>query len=265
MKRKVLKILFSIVLISSYMYTEAQIDDIKKKSKENKKSASSSDNSLDNFGEGCMTDVFSCCFDMGVSMFFALIVENHQSMMELLEKDPTVLSFEARTNFAVGLHYSKDMNYTYVNYLPGVRGNLGAFSTDFRFNILTEYTDDLPNSFTSWEWLFLFNIEPVETFKLTFGTGVQSETYSGSYFNEHYIGFKFGLADNKDYLDIDTRFSMDYESGAFPFFEAGVHYKKQIAEFGNVFMHITLGGIYQNYYQSNDIWALQGGLIINVH
>jgi len=251
------------------MYIEAQIDDIKKESKNNKNNksgtSSSSDNSLDDFGAGCMADVFSCCFNNVMLMGFSLIAENHRSIMNLMEKDPTVLSFEARANFAIGLHYSKNKNYIYVNYLPGVRGNLGAFSTDFRFNILTEYTDDFPNSFTSWEWLFLFNIEPVETFKLSFGTGVQAERFSDSYFNEHYIGFKFGFPNNKDYIDADTRFSIDYSTSAVPFLEAGIHYKKRIAAFESVFMYITLGGIYQNYYSSHDIWAFQGGLIINVH
>ncbi|OQY01627.1 MAG: hypothetical protein B6I20_07620 [Bacteroidetes bacterium 4572_117] len=270
MRKSISKTLALIVLLSSYLCADAQIEDIKKNSKENKNNKQSgtsfsSDDSSDDLGVGCIADAFSCCFNTGASMFFSLMVENHRSIINLLEKDPTVLSFEARANVAVGLQYSKHENYTYVNFLPGVRGNLGAFSTDFRFNILTEYADDFPDSFSSWEWLFLLNIEPVETFRLNFGSGVQYEKYSASYFNEHYIGFKFGLNKNKDYLDIDTRFSMDYATSAFPFFEAGVHYKKRIAAFDNVFMHISLGGMYQNYYQSQDIWALQGGLIVNVH
>jgi len=251
----------------------AQIDDIKKDSKENKNnsnnsndfSSTSSNSSSDDFTAGCMSDAFSCCFNNGFLLAVGLIAENHQSIMKLMENDPTVLSFEARANFAVGLHYSKSGNYTYVNFLPGVIGNLGAFSTDFRFNILTEYTDDFPNSITSWEWLLLFNIEPVETFKLTFGTGVQAERFSDSYFNEHYIGFRFGLSNNRDFINANTRFSIDYSTSAVPFLEAGIHYKKRIAEFNNVFMYITLGGLYQNYYSSHDIWAFQGGFIVNVH
>ena len=269
MRLAILKKLFCTILIFGFVNVRAQIDDIKKKSKENKnnksKSSMSSNSSSDSFGEGCMNDAFSCCFNNVLLIGFSLIADNHQSIMNLMENDPTVLSFEARANFALGWHYSKDKNYVYVNYLPGVRGNLGAFATDFRFNILTEYTDDFPNSFTSWEWLFLFNIEPVQTFKLTFGTGVQSETYSDSYFNEHYIGFRFGLANNRDYIDADTRFSIDYSSSVVPFFEGGIHFKKRIAAFDNVFMHITLGGVYQNYYSSHDIWLFQGGLIVNVH
>ena len=185
--------------------------------------------------------------------------------MNLLENDPTVMSVDARANFALGGHYSRNTNYVYVNYLPGIRGNLGAFSTDFRFNVLTEYTDNFPDSFTSWEWLFLFNIEPTSTFKLTFGTGVQAEKYSDSYFNEHYLGFRFGLANNIDFIEADTRMSIDYETGAIPFFEGGIHYRKRIAAFSSVYMYITLGGVYQNYYSSHDIWAAQGGLVVNIH
>ncbi|MEN8119473.1 MAG: hypothetical protein ABFS35_03965 [Bacteroidota bacterium] len=269
MKLAIPKILFCIILIFGFGNAMAQIDDIKKKSKENKGSKSNNSSFLEkstgDFGSGCVEGAFSCCFNNGVALAFGLIAKNHKSIMNLMENDPTILSFEARANFALGWHYSKDINYFYVNYLPGVRGNLGAFATDFRFNVLTEYTDGFPNSFTSWEWLFLFNIEPVQSFKLSFGTGIQNERFSDSYFNEHYIGFRFGLANNSDYIDANTRFSVDYLTSEFPFFEGGVHYQKRIAEFNNAYMYITLGGIYQNYYSSHDIWALQGGLIINVH
>ncbi len=267
MPKLVFKILFFILLIFSHLSLKSQIDDIKNESKKNSSSSSSSssDIGLDDFDADILADAFSCCFNNGVLLAVGLVAENHKFMMSLRENDPTILSFEARMNFAMGLHFSKNTNYTYVNYLPGIRGNLGAFSTDFRFNLLTEYTDDFPNSFTSWEWLFLFNIEPVESFKLTFGTGVQRENFSDSYFNEHYIGFRFGLSENRDYITANTRFSIDYSTSAVPFLEAGIHYKKRISSFNKVFMYINIGGIYQNYYSSHDIWALQGGLTVNVH
>jgi len=212
---------------------------------------------------GC--SALSCCWDNGGVFFIGFIIDHHQEIMNLRNLDPTVVSFEARAGFAIGLHYTSNKNYIYVNYLPGLRGNLGVFSTDFRYNILTEYTNDFPNLFTSWEWLFLLNIEPVETFKITFGSGIQMEKYTDSYYNEHYVGFKIGFAENRNYLDFDTRFSMDYNSGEFPFFEGGVRYNTRIINISNVFVYITIGGIYQNYYSSHDIWAFQGGLIINVH
>lgn len=208
---------------------------------------------------------FSCCWDNGTLFFIDFFIHHHEDILKLKDMDPTVISFEARAAFALGLHPTTDTNYIYVNYLPGLRGNLGVFSTDFRFNILMEYSDDFPNSFSSWEWLFLLNIETSENFKLTFGTGVQMEKHTDSYYNEHYLGLKIGIADNRDFLDLDTRVSMDYVSGAYPFIEYGIRYNTRIINFNNVYVYITLGGIYQNYYQAHAIWAAQGGISINIH
>ena len=273
MSKIIVKILFFLAFITSYSSVNAQIEDIKKQSNTNNSNSGTlssfeidTDNvDNDDFTGDLLLEAFSCCFNNGLLLAVGLVAENHTSIMKLINTDPSVLSFEARMNFAPGYHYTANKNFVYINYLPGVRGNFGAFSTDFRFNVLTEYTDDFPNSFTSWEWLFLFNIEPVESFKLTLGTGIQRENYSDSYFNEHYIDFRFGLNQNIDFLNFDTRFSMDYENSSFPFFEAGINYRKQIAEFSNLFMYINLGGIYQNYYASHDIWAIKGGLVINIH
>ncbi len=207
----------------------------------------------------------SCCWDNGTLFFIDFLINHHRDILNLRDIDPTVLSLDVRAAFALGLHHTTDKNYIYVNYLPGLRGNLGIFSTDFRYNILTEYTDNLPNLFTSWEWLFLLNIETNENFKITFGTGVQMEKYSNSYYNEHYAGFKIGIAHNRDFLDLDTRFSMDYNTGEFPFVEAGIKYNTRIININNAYVYITLGGVYQNYYQAHDIWAAQGGLTLNIH
>lgn len=263
------------ILALNFLIANAQIKDVKKSSKSNSSSSSSasshpissssaSSSSNDLSGE-LLYDAFSCCFNNGFLLGLGLIAQNHKSIMNLLENDPSVLSFDVRANFALGYHYAYNKNYVYVNYLPGVRGNIGAFSTDFRFNVLTEYTNNFPDAFVSWEWLFLFNIEPSPAFKLTLGTGVQSERYNGSYFNEHYLGFRFALPGNVDYIEADMRLSMDYGTGNFPFYEGGIHYKKRIAAFNVVYMYITLGGVYQNYYSSHDIWAAQGGLIVNIH
>ncbi len=207
----------------------------------------------------------SCCWDNGGVFLIGFMIDHHKEIMSLRNLDPTVVSFEARGGFAMGYHYTRSKNYIYVNYLPGLRGNLGVLSTDFRYNILTEYTDDFPNLFTSWEWLFLLNFEPDEKFKLTVGTGIQMEKFTDTYYNEHYIGFKLGFADNRDYLDVDTRFSINYDTGEFPFFEGGIRYNVRVINISNVFVYITLGGVYQNYYSSHDIWAAQGGLTFNIH
>ncbi|OQY01626.1 MAG: hypothetical protein B6I20_07615 [Bacteroidetes bacterium 4572_117] len=192
-------------------------------------------------------------------------IEKTNNASNLYTQKPDSVSLDVRALFAPGLHYSKNKNCTYINFLPGLRLNFNILSVDFRFNALTEYTDGFPNSFSSLELLLLFNIYASEKFALTLGTGLQNERYLKSTFSEHYIGFEFLLANKADYINFDTRFSMDYSTSAFPFFEVGINYKKRIAALKKVNMYISMGGIYQNYYQSNDIWALQAGIIINVY
>ncbi len=216
-----------------------------------------------NAGDGCY--MLSSCWDNGGALFIGFMFNHHKEIMSLQDLDPSVVSITARAGFAMGLHYTSSKNYIYVNYLPGIRANWGVISTDFRYNILTEYTDNFPNLFTSWDWLFLFNYEPVETFKMTMGTGVQMEKYTNSYYNEHYLGFKIGVFNNRDYIDIDTRLSMDYNSGELPFFEGGIRYNTRIINTRSLFVYVTIGGIYQNYYSSHDIWAAQGGITLNIH
>ncbi len=52
------------------------------------------------------------------------------------------------------------------------------------------------------------------------------EQFSKLSFAEHYIGTKTGVLDNKNYFDADLRFSIDYKTGAFLFFETGIRYNK---------------------------------------
>ncbi|MCF6241381.1 MAG: hypothetical protein L3J74_08570 [Bacteroidales bacterium] len=265
-----MKTLFLFIFSFTVFITNAQINDIKKSSKSNSSdkgnvSTYSSNGDSDDFTAGCAADILGCCFQNGFAMVFGLLAENNRMIMQNRDADATVISADFKANFALGWHYSSAKTYLYVNYLPEISINLASFTTAFRFNILTEYTNDFPNSFTSWEWLFLFNIQPSPSFKMSLGTGVQFEKYSQSYFNEHYVGFRFRMNNERDFLEANTRLSIDYETGSVPFLEAGIHYKIQIAEFESVYMYISLGGMYQNYYSSHDIWLGRGGLIVNWH
>ena len=258
-------LLFIFININSY----SQIDDIKEladssaNSNTNSFFNTSSDNST--MSDALISSVFSCCWDIGIQVFTTILIEHHKEIMNLKNIDPSVLSLDLRANFTLGLHHSMDTNHISVNYLPGVRGNIGIFSSDFRFNMLTEYTNDMPNSFKSWEWLFLLNIKPSETFRITFGTGMQKENSTGNIYNQHYLGFKIGVLNNKDYIEADTRLSTNYATENFPFFEGAISYNTRIINFDFANVYIRIGGIYQNYYSAYDIWAANGGIIFNLH
>ncbi len=181
------------------------------------------------------------------------------------EIDPTFVSWDIRALFDYGYHYDAEWHYTYIDFLPGVRLNLGFLMLDYRYNILTEYTDGNPDSFKSWELLALFNLLPKRTIKVFVGTGIHREQFSKLSFAEHYVGTKLGVLDNKNYFDADLRFSIDYKTGSFPFFETGIRYNKRLMNVDDIFGYLTLGAVYQNYYQSHDIWSLSGGIVLNVH
>jgi len=212
---------------------------------------------------GC--SVFSCCWDIGFDVFTAFLINHHREILNLRDIDPSVLSLDMRGNFSLGLHQTFDTNYIYVNFLPGIRGNAGVFASDLRFNMLTEYSDDVPNYFKSWEWLFLLNIETTETFRITFGSGFQYEEFTDKFYNQHYLGFKIGTFGGRDYIVADTRLSIDYVTERYPFYEAAISYNTRIIDFDIAQVYIRIGGVYQNYYSSHDIWAANGGIIINLH
>lgn len=174
-------------------------------------------------------------------------------------------SLDINGNFAVAFHKGIDRNYTYVNFLPGLRANLGQVKFDFRFNNLTEFTDNTPDALKSWELLFMIDFAKKEELDIMVGTGLFRENFSESNFHEWYLGTKFQLANMKDYIEIDTRFSVDYETDVCPFFEIGGRYNIQFINSNHINAYINLGVMYQNYYQSHDIWGIRGGVVFNWH
>ncbi|NJO87926.1 MAG: hypothetical protein HC831_02415, partial [Chloroflexia bacterium] len=191
-------------------------------------------------------------------------VSNEPIVSDNRNKD---ISVELKPCFDLGFHKGTDKNYTYVDYLPNARINLYVLQLDFRYNILTEYTDGFPDSFKSWEMLFMFNLSANQDYKIVFGTGLHREIWDDEQisFHEYYIGTQIPFTNGADYFDADTRFSVDYETEVFPFFEIGGRYNKRFLNFEHLSGYITLGATYQNYYQSHDIWALRGGVIIKWH
>jgi hypothetical protein len=213
---------------------------------------------------GC--DAFYCCWHGGF-YFVEFLFDHHQEIMDMRNLNPSVLSLEFDANTAWSFHYSPDSGqfYQYFNYLPRIRGNLGIFSTDFRYNMLIEYDLDVPTYYKSWDLIMMLNIVPSERFKLSFGSGVYSELYTGNYYNEHYINTTFGLNNNRSLLDMDCRLAIDYTNSQLPFAEAGIRYMIRIMDIPHVYSYVTLGFVYQNYYAQHDIFGGNAGLLFNIH
>lgn len=213
-------------------------------------------NSSESCTNGCCG---SGCLSMGFDVFF-------MKDSSIYEKTSTSLYFmEINMDCAIGYEHSKDKNYTYVNYLPGMRLNLSCFSIDYRYNMLTEKSSDVADAFKTWDLLFLLNFRAGEKAKIIAGTGMHKELYTNMLFNTHYFQIKKMFARYRDFLDVNGRISIDYKTLEFPFSEVGIHYNKRFLRLKSLYGYFSFGAIYQNYYSSTDIWALQTGVSFNFH
>ncbi len=181
------------------------------------------------------------------------------------EKLPGDYSLDLKVNFALGFEYSKEKTYTYYNFLPGVRANLSWFLIDFRYNILTEFSESLPDAFKTWDLLFMLKLNAGDQTKIMLGSGMHKEEYSSTLYNQHFLGVKTGFSGSPDFINIDGRLTMDYSTEEFPFSEIGITFNKRFLDTQKVFGYFSIGALYQNYYQSTDIWALKAGIILNWH
>jgi|GEM_PF-5274115 hypothetical protein len=198
-----------------------------------------------------------------------IIVENQTyneyNTFQNTKKDTAEFSLDIKANLAIGFEPSADKTYKYYNFLPELRLNLAWFLVDFRYNILTEFSQDLPDAFITWDMLFLFKIKASDRTKIILGTGMHKENYENMLYNQHFFGLKIGLVENRDYLNIDGRLTMDYKTDAYPFSEVGIGYNRRFLNTKSLDGFILLSGTYQNYYNSTDIWAFKTGLILNWH
>lgn len=260
MKKSFQKMLFIFLFIFGQLQINAQIEAIKDLAS----GAGSvlSDVSASDLDACCAAS--DCCWDGGF-FFIDFLIDHHEEIMDFRYLDPTLLSLEIDAGFTNAFHYAHGNYYRYINYLPRARANLGVFAADFRYNILTEYTDDFPDSFKSWELLFLINLMPDDNVKFSIGSGVYYEMFTEKYYNENYFETRIGTFGNKDFLGMDTRVVFNYGTSQYPFFEAGIYYNTRFIDFEHLYTYIALGVTYQNYYQAHDIWAVRGSLIFNLH
>jgi hypothetical protein len=296
-----LPLILILIILSSFEFTiNAQIQDIKKNSNENKSNNSSNNNSnSSSSGSDDNSDFLGGCFGLFFDIFTGCLssrpevdnnniadnpneylynneqneIENNLNSVDSFNiknqsyeiKRPADFSLDLKANFALGLEYSKEKTYKYYNFLPGVRANLAWFLIDYRYNILTEFSEDLPDAFKTWDLMFLFKINATKNTQIIFGTGMHREEYSSTMFNQHFLGTKIGILANRDYIDIEGRLTIDYSTEVFPFNELGIRYNMRIINAENLYGYFSFGGHYQNYYSSTDIWALQAGIILNWH
>jgi hypothetical protein len=274
----ILVVLFILVFSLS---SKGQIDDIKKKSRENKKGNSSGNKSEPGISSGrdsdpCAASCAEACFDVFFSVAFQALIEHHAYLLKSRDIDPTVVSLDIQPHFA----YGPDNDY--INFLPRIRGTWGVFSTDFRLNYLAEYKDYTASLFKIAEWQVLqINITPVPEFSLRFGSGAYFENFTDSVtdpitqvksskrlknvFNEQFISVELRMNEQQFITTLEGRYAADYSNGNHVFSEINFRTNFRFIRFDHIAGYLMAGLVYQKYYDSIDLWSIQTGLSFNIH
>ncbi len=267
-------LLFSCLLSLLFGQLHAQVDDIKRKSDENrdKKDQNGEKDYYstppdDPIMDACFSSCAMACFDVFFSVAGELLMDHHRDLMKNRDVDPTVLSIDFMPHIA----YSPDDDY--INLLPRIRGTWGIFSTDFRFNYLAEFDNAAADIYNTWEWQILqLNLVAAEVFNFRIGTGLLSENYKENLvYNEHSIGFEFRSQDQNLLTSLEGRTTWDYETGSHVFTEGNLRFSYRFININHVFGYVIVGGIYQRYYESTvdspavNLFSAQMGLTFNIH
>lgn len=238
-------LLFACIALLCLSETYAQVDEIKSASNDNSsKSKSDSDDDDDGLG----LDVFFFLFDGLGSL--------HTSKIRDRENYPAMTSFEVDFQGAI-----KPSSYYILQ--PRIRGNWGLFGTDFRMNYLIE--DDIEGfkhiRTNDWQVLQL-NLITNRFFTFRVGTGYMHEAFGDNrYFSESACILNIHAPDQSKVLGFEFRFAKDWDTGENPRREFNIQYQHEIFQAAALHGYITVGGLFQRYYNSIDVWGIQTGLV----
>ena len=265
------KIKFLICCLSFFIFsitTFAQVGEIKTKSNKNtdKPKTQSNNNSSgsNDSGGGCLSDIFNTCFSSCVSSVFEAIVigsiDLHKEYISQKKEIPTVTSLEFMPTYGYcpkGSHLI----------MPRIRGNWGLFSTDFRYyNILESTPNNGIENYKTYDWQII-ELNPLITknVKLRIGSGFMYEDFSRIYFNESSIALDLSFKKDTYLSNFEFKIAKDYNHGSTPRTEGNIRFNYKIIDLDNLYGYATLGGLYQNYYSSVDVWTIQAGMAFNFH
>jgi|GEM_PF-5212360 len=129
-------IFFFLIFLSLNFTLFAQVDELKRKSSENKSNKDNSDNDRNrnsSLGDECG----GACLQATCDIFTGVLVQammEHQSYVlnNVYDNDKTLISLDLMPHVAYGI------NKNFVSFLPRVRGTFGIFAIDGRLNYITE-------------------------------------------------------------------------------------------------------------------------------
>ncbi len=244
-----MKIKLTLALTLLTLASFAQVDEIKKKSKENSDRKESSGGSSGRSG-----NVFAF-FDM--FRFFGMWQADKLAKREI---NPRIVSFEAFAQAAI-----QPSNYYLVQ--PRLRGNWGLFSTDLRFNWLIEQDINGNKELSTIDWqLVQFNIVTTKSVTGRIGFGSMYENFGD---HNSFFEFSSGVSAYPEQwpiaFNIEYRVANDFETGAVPRREFNFNIERTVFNSGKWHGNVTLGGVYQRYYEAISVWGIQAGFVFRVY
>jgi hypothetical protein len=83
-------------------------------------------------------------------------------------------------------------------------------------------------------------------------------------FSETAFLFNIHAPDQTKNLGFEYRFAKDWETGVNPRREFSIQYQHQLFAAGALHGYLLIGGVYQKYYGSIEIWGVQGGVVFRL-
>jgi hypothetical protein len=266
---KGLKLLFAVALAFFFCKGSlAQVGDIKKEAEKDKKKSEKPFTSgspegsspAAGSGKGCFSGCFSGCFNgcFGSLGLFHITSRLQKDMLARKSKNPAIVSLSVMPQVAYGFS-------DYLIALPRVRGTWGIFSTDVRMNFLAEIDSLSGDVYKTTDWQILqLNVVATADGMLRLGTGIMYEEFTRRSFPEHFIGGEFYFDDRWTGI-AEFRVAKNYSVGSTPRWEFSLRGDKKILSRKHFMGYVSVGGMFQRYYSSVDLWTLQAGFHLMVH
>jgi hypothetical protein len=245
---KPLSLTFLVCLLSTAML--AQVDDIKRKSSENSsKGGGSAESSSSGGGSGFASAI---AVDVAIhSMNFFVLWQ--QQTLKKKETNRNITSLDIFLQTAI-------QPSTYYIVHPRIRANWGIFSTDFRMNYLIEEDIDGTKHIRTDDWQILqLNLVTARNATFRIGGGILHENYSGGKtFGEGTLGLQ--LLSNREHVGgvVEYRWSEPRKE-----WNGSLHLRLMHTD--HFKMYATGGVVFQQYYNTINVWGLQGGLMLRLN
>ena len=236
-------------LVLLHLHLFAQVGEVKKKSRENQSQKESRNAESGSSGGGEGGDFFISIF----AEMFTGLGHAHANMLSRKTEEPWLVSLE--TNLPFGYYFPEE---TFL-FLPSIRGNWGLFSTQLRYNLIQDKT----GFFRTLDWQVIqLNIVARPKVNFWMGTGISYEFDSESTFHDNLAGLALHLKDRTIHPSVEFRFSRDYETATTPRLEVHPKVDFLVSQTRLFDFNLSVGMVFQQYYEEVNFFFLQTGLSI---